>query len=56
MCQYLGAKVAKEIGAVGHIECSALTGENLKNVFDKAIREVLNPTPVKQGRRKCLIL
>lgn len=48
--------MAKEIGAVGHIECSALTGDNLKVVFDKAIREVLNPTPVKPARKKCLIL
>lgn len=50
-----GAKVKKRIKAVDHIECSALTGENLKTVFDRAIKSVLNPTTEKTTQ-KCNLL
>jgi small GTP-binding protein len=45
----------KEIGAVTVLECSALTQEGLKTVFDEAIRAALNkPKPKKSGG--CVLL
>lgn len=52
-----GLTMAKEIGAVKYLECSALTQKGLKNVFDEAIRAVLRPSrPTPDRKKKCVIL
>jgi len=50
-----GERMAKELGAVKYVECSALTQYKLKDVFDEAIVAALEP-PVKHKKSKCLIL
>ncbi|KAG5513338.1 hypothetical protein PMAC_001401 [Pneumocystis sp. 'macacae'] len=52
-----GVQMAREIGSVKYLECSALTQKGLKNVFDEAIRAVLMPsTQIRKKRKKCNIL
>jgi len=48
-------RMAKEIGAVSFLECSALTQEGLKQVFDDAIRAAMTQ-PKKQSGKKCELL
>ncbi|KAJ1678284.1 mRNA splicing protein, partial [Spiromyces aspiralis] len=48
-----GVQLAKDIEAVGYLECSALTQKGLKNVFDQAIRAVLTPrNPHKKNKKQ----
>ena len=51
-----GLNMAKEIGSVKYLECSALTQKGLKNVFDEAIRAVLCPIQPQKKQKKCIIL
>mmetsp|Transcript_29419 Transcript_29419/g.47979 ORF Transcript_29419/g.47979 Transcript_29419/m.47979 type:complete len:188 (-) Transcript_29419:245-808(-) len=53
-----GQKLAKEIDAHAHVECSALTQIGLKEAFDVAVRCVLEPPKKKKKKfiKDCLIL
>jgi len=42
ICEEMGMKLAKEIGAVEYIEISALSGFHVKHLFDEATRVGLN--------------
>ena len=43
-----GQQLAQEIGAAGYLECSAITQEGIKQVFDKAILTALHPPKAKK--------
>jgi len=49
-----GESLAKKIKAIKYLECSAKTGENLKQVFDEAVKSVLFRGAVQ--KKKCIIL
>jgi Ras-related C3 botulinum toxin substrate 1 len=51
-----GIALAKELNAKQYVECSALTQEGLKNVFDEAIRWALNKGDQSKKKRGCTIL
>lgn len=38
----MGERLARELGAVKYVECSALTQKGLKNVFDEVCSSLLN--------------
>ncbi|XP_010508263.1 PREDICTED: rac-like GTP-binding protein ARAC9 isoform X1 [Camelina sativa] len=48
-----GQELRKEIGALAYIECSSKTQQNVKTVFDAAIKVVLQPpSKTKKQKRK----
>lgn len=47
--------MAKEIGALAYVECSALTQTNIKRVFDVAIRAGLGKYSRVQKKSSCLL-
>ena len=54
-----GETMAKLIGAIGYMECSALTGENIKGVFDLAIDGLMKHKVKKQRKKsksKCVVM
>ena len=51
-----GVGLAKEIGAEAYMECSALTQEGLRDLFDTAVRSVMFPKEKKKKSKKCVIL
>lgn len=55
-----GAQVAREIGAKGYVECSAMTGEGVERVFEEAWRVCAKTGGLKRRaereRRKCVVL
>ncbi|XP_057468009.1 rac-like GTP-binding protein ARAC7 [Actinidia eriantha] len=48
----LGEELRKQIGAAAYIECSSKTQQNVKAVFDTAIKVVLQPPRRKEVTRK----
>jgi len=53
-----GDRMAKDLGAVKYVECSALTQYKLKDVFDEAIVAALEPPPRSRGSKssRCVLL
>ncbi|XLS56029.1 hypothetical protein HN51_005784, partial [Arachis hypogaea] len=47
-----GEELRKLIGAPVYIECSSKTQQNVKAVFDAAIKVVLQPPKQKKKKRK----
>ena len=50
-----GEELKNRIKALKYMECSAKTGENLKNVFDEAVKTVLMNKPT-ETKSKCSLL
>ena len=48
-----GVRLARQLRAVKYAECSALTREGLKDVFDQAILAVC--PPVQDDRKNCAV-
>ena len=55
--QAKGSDLCREVNGHKYLECSALTQEGLKTVFDEAIRCVMiNQNKPQTDKKKCLIL
>ena len=53
-----GVQLAKDIKAIKYMECSAVTQQGLRQIFEEAIRAALSPNEKKSRRKSggCLIL
>jgi len=55
-----GARLAEELGAARYLECSALTQQGLKAVFDEAIKTALEsrekPAKGAGKKGKCAVM
>lgn len=51
-----GIQLQKEVKAVRYLECSALAQQNVKAVFNEAIRVCLIPPQQKNKRKQCTLL
>lgn len=47
---------ARKIRAVRYVECSAMTGHNLKLTFDEAVKAVLLGSKRDRKKKKCLVM
>ncbi|KAJ5074452.1 hypothetical protein M0811_01083 [Anaeramoeba ignava] len=52
----LGYDLANEINAIEYIECSAKTQQNVGNLFDEAVKAIVQPKSKNQSKNKCFIL
>ncbi|XP_067944619.1 ras-related C3 botulinum toxin substrate 2-like [Watersipora subatra] len=50
-----GQKLASKVHARRYLECSALTQQGLKRIFDEAVRSVIEPAP-RQKKKVCTLL
>ncbi|KAE8677458.1 Rac-like GTP-binding protein 7 [Hibiscus syriacus] len=50
-----GLELKKQIGAVAYIECSSKTQQNVKAVFDAAIKVVLQPAKQRKQKKRASI-
>lgn len=55
-CSFQAEDVAKKIGAVKYLECSAKTNEGVREVFEHATRAALTTRRKESKKIKCRIL
>ncbi|MBA0709524.1 hypothetical protein Goshw_029403 [Gossypium schwendimanii] len=51
-----GLELKKQIGALAYIECSSKTQQNVKAVFDAAIKVVLQPAKKKKQKKRTVLV
>ena len=49
-------KYSETVKAVEYVECSALTHQGIKNVFDEAILAVIQPKEIKDKNCSCKLM